>query len=252
MTEQDRQRAIRLKLARMESQPPYPSSRAGISTPWPVLDAALGIGGLPRSRIVEIFGPSGSCKTSVALRIVAWLQKNGGAAVWIDAEHAFDPGYADRLGVALARLPVVQPVSAEESFEIARQLVGSGALDLLVVDSAAALVPALELETALGAGGAGLHSRVLASGLQKLARAVAKSDASVLFLNQTRSRPEPSGGAEVSAGGPPLKLYAGLRIRLEPAGAGRVRFRILKNRPAEAFRHGELWLNPPAGTPECP
>ena len=247
MTEQDRQRAIHRKLARA----PEPLSRGSIVTPWPEFNRALGTGGLPRGRIVEVFGPSGSGKTTVALHVAASVQKNGGAAAWIDAEHAFDPAYAVSLGVALGGLPVAQPETAEQAFEIARHLVASGALDLLVIDSAAALVPALELETELGAASAGLHSRALTSGLQKLARAVAKGDVTVLFLNQVRSRPDVSGGAETTAGGPSLKLYAALRVALD-ADSGRIRFRVLKNKPAEAFRQGELRLESGAESSECP
>jgi len=251
MTEQDRQRTIRHKLAQMVDAPARPA-RGSIATPWPQLNEALGIGGLPRGRIVELFGPSGSGKTTAALLLVAGLQRDGGTAGWLDAEHAFDAGYADRLGVALDRLPVGRPESAEQAFEMARQLAASGAMDLLVVDSAAALVPELELTTALGAGAAGLHSRVLATGLQKLVHAVAKSDAVVLFLNQTRSRPGTWDEAETSAGGASLKLHASLRIALEPASGGRIRFRILKNKPAEAFRQGELRLDGAGETAKRP
>jgi recombination protein RecA len=251
VTEQDRHRAIHGKIAGMGGTCERRSSTP-ISTSWPELDAALGIGGLPRGSIVEIFGPSGSGKTTVALRIVAFLQNLGGAAGWIDAEHAFDPRYAAGVGVAIDRLPLVRPASAEQAFEIARRLLASSALDLLVIDSAAALVPELELRAALGAGGAGLQSRVLASGLRSLAHAVAKSDTSVLFLNQTRSRPGIGCSAETTAGGPSLKLHAEVRIALEPAGPDRFRFRVLKNKSADAFRQGELRLHGGPGTQECP
>ena len=255
MKEEDRQRAIRLKLSQMESAPVrrtgYPAGPA-LPTGFAALDAALGTGGLPRGCLVELFGPSCG-KTTLALQVAAHLQKRGSTAAWIDADHAFDPLYAVRLGVALERLPVVEPESAEEALDIARRLALSGAVDLLVVDSAAALVPSLELETGIGVSGPGLHGRVLASGLRRLAMAVTKAGASVLFLNQTRGRPEPSGGeAETSAGGPPLKLYAAVRIALGPAGERRVRFRVLKNKVATAFAEGALKWKPGLGFAESP
>ena len=210
------------------------------------------MGGLPRGCLVELFGPSCG-KTTLALQVAAHLQEHGSTVAWIDSDHAFDPLYAARLGVRIERLPVVEPESAEEALEIARRLALSGAVDLLVVDSAAALVPSLELETGIGTSGPGLHSRVLASGLRRLAMAVARAGASVLFLNQTRGRPEPSGGeTETSAGGPPLKLYAAVRIALGPAGGRRVRFRVLKNKVATAFVEGDLERNPGLGFAESP
>jgi recombination protein RecA len=243
MTDEDRQHAIRLNLARM--QPGVPAD--AIPTGSAELDSALGIGGLPRGGIVELFGPVGSGKTSVALAIVAEWQKSGGSAAWIDAERSFDPAYAAWLGVAVEQLPVARPDSAEQAFAMIGQLAATGAVELLVVDSAAALVPALELETPLGESGRGLQSRVLGSGLRKLARTMARTGATTVFLNQTRSRPVPGESVEreeLSAGGPALKLYAALRIALEPAAeAGRTRFRILKNKAGEPFREGELRWN---------
>jgi recombination protein RecA len=253
--EQVRQRAIRLKLSRMESAPARrPGHPAGpaLSTGFAALDAALGMGGLPRGCLVEIFGPSCG-KTTLALQVAARLQEQGSTVAWIDSDHAFDPPYAVKLGVAIERLPVVAPESAEEALEAARRLALSGAVDLLVVDSAAALVPSLELETGIGASSPGLHSRVLASGLRRLAMAVARTGASVLFLNQTRSRLEPSGAeTETTAGGPPLKLYAAVRIALVPAGDRRIRFRVLKNKVATAFVEGHLKLKPGLGFAESP
>ncbi|MGB7720911.1 MAG: DNA recombination/repair protein RecA [Bryobacteraceae bacterium] len=253
--EQDRQRTIRLKLSQMGSAPArragYPAG-AALSTGFAALDAALGMGGLPRGCLVELFGPSCG-KTTLALQVAAHLQKQGSTVAWIDSDHAFDALYAVKLGVAIERLPVVEPETAEEALEIARRLAISGAVDLLVVDSAAALVPSLELETGIGASGPGLHSRVLASGLRRLATAVARGGASVLFLNQTRGRPEPSGGeAETTAGGPPLKLYAAVRIALGPAGERRVRFRVLKNKVATAFAEGDLRWKAGLGFAESP
>ena len=239
----------------MESAPARRAGYVGgpaLSTGFAALDGALGMGGVPRGCLVELFGPSCG-KTTLALQVVAHLQKKGSTAAWIDSDHAFDAQYAVKLGVEIERLPVVEPESAEEALEIARRLAISGAVDLLVVDSAAALVPSLELETGIGASGPGLHSRVLAAGLRRLAMAVTRSGASVLFLNQTRGRPEPSGGeAETSAGGPPLKLYAAVRIALGPAGERRVRFRVLKNKLATAFVEGELKWKPGWGFAESP
>lgn len=254
MTDESRQRAIRSKLVRMAAGPKGSSSQA-IPTGSAALDSALGIGGLPRGGIVELFGPVGSGKTSLALSIVAHWQRAGGLAVWIDAERSFDPAYAERLGVAVEQLPVAQPQSAEQAFAMMRHLALTGAVELLVVDSAAALVPELELETALGESGPGLQSRVLASGLRKLAQAMPRAGTTALFLNQTRSRLVPgdvAGQEELSAGGPSLKLYAALRIALEPAGTGRARFRILKNKAGEPFREGELRWNSAAPSGESP
>jgi recombination protein RecA len=228
MSEEQRQRAIRLKLARMQSRTP-----GALATGFPPLDLSLGVGGLPRGSIVELFGPSASGKTTLALQIVAHAQQAGSPAAWIDADHTFDAAYASKLCVNLEALPVGQPESAEEALEVTRQLAVSGAVDLVVVDSAAALVPRIELETSLGEGGAGIQSRVLASGLRKLA-ASARTGAVILFLNQTRG-----GENEVSAGGPGLKLYAAVRIFLEPAPGG-VRFRTVKNKVAAPFSSGEL------------
>ena len=246
MKEEDRQRTIRLKLARQEIQ-----QRAAIPTGFPSLDHALGVGGLPRGRIVELFGPPSCGKTTLALRIAARLQRDGATAAWIDAEHVFDPAYAVSLGVDVARLPVVQPDSAEQALEIARTLAVSGALDLIVVDSAAALVPKLELAAGLGESGPGLQSRVLASGLRGLSAAVRKAGTSLVFLNQLRTRRGPAGeDVETSAGGAPLKLYAAVRIVLSREIAGRVRFRIVKNQPAGAFSEGELEWKPGSGLAE--
>ncbi|HWC96728.1 MAG TPA: hypothetical protein VG456_08260 [Candidatus Sulfopaludibacter sp.] len=232
MSEEERQRVIRQKLARMECR-----SGDAISTGFPRLDAALGAGGLPRGLIVEIFGPSSSGKTTLGLQIVAHLQESGLSAAWMDADHGFDAGYAARLAVNLDKLPIVQPESAEEALEIARQLAVSGAIDLLVLDPVAALVPRMELETALGDSSPGMQARVLSSGLRKLSASVARSGMAVLFLNQIRS-----GGAEgeVSAGGPGLKLYSAVRMLMEPAGRAGVHFRMIKNKVAQPFVEGEL------------
>ncbi|PWU01097.1 MAG: hypothetical protein C5B51_23690 [Terriglobia bacterium] len=208
-------------------------------TGFATLDSALQIGGYPRGRITEIFGPENCGKTALALQAIARLQRYGGAAAWIDAEHAFHPQFAAQLGVSLAGLPVAEPATTEEALEIARRFACSGAVDLVVIDSAAALVPQLELETGLGGAGS-LHSRVLASELRRLAWLASRTAVCVIFLNQTRVRPASvPGELETSAGGPSLKLYAAVRIALSAAGR-KVRFRVLKNRYAAAFTAGEL------------
>src|SRR5579872_2116126 len=176
MTEEQRQHAIRLRLARSEER-----RRGALPTGFPSLDAALG-GGLPRGSIVELFGPPASGKTALALQIAAHAQSQAATAAWIDAEHVFDAAWAAALGVKVAEMPLAQPHSAEQALEIALRLAGSGAIDLLVVDSAAALVPRLELESGMGGGGASLHSRVLASGLRKLSQAAGRSGTIVGFL----------------------------------------------------------------------
>jgi recombination protein RecA len=237
MTERERQRAIRLKLAHMGEG----AAPAVIGTGFPALDAALGIGGLPRGRIVELFGGASTGKTTLALQVVAHAQSEALTAAWVDAEHVFDPAYAARLGVQLDRLPVAQPESAEQALEMVRQLAASHAVDLVVVDSAAALVPKLELEAGLGESGLGLQGRVLASGLRHVARVIARTGTVVVFLNQLRSRPDVSREeTETTAGGPALKMYAAVRISLEARAAGRVRFRVLKNKAAEASGTGDL------------
>jgi recombination protein RecA len=240
MNESYRQRVIREKLARSESMRP-----AALPTGFGSLDAATG--GLPRGGIVELFGAAGSGKTTLALQIAANVQAAGGAAVWVDAEHCFDAAYAMRLGVAIDRLPVAQPVSAEEALEVLRRLAESAAVDLLVVDSAAALVPQVELETGIGATGAGMHSRVLASGLRRLATAMRRSGSVALFLNQTRARMAGDGEeSETAAGGPPLKLFAAMRIavRGSPQRGRSIALRVVKNKAAGAPAECELvWKN---------
>ncbi len=231
MTEEERQRKIRLRLIRSEER-----LRDAIRTGFGALDSALA-GGLPRSSIIELFGPSSSGKTTLALQIAARAQRDGAIAAWIDAEHAFDAPYASSLGVRVSEMPLAQPGSAEQALEIACKLADSAAVDLLIVDSAAALVPQLELESAIGESGEGLHTRVLAAGLRKLVRIVARSGTVALFLNQTRSH---GSVGESSAGGPPLKLYASVRIALSDASGGQVSFRILKNKAAAAFREGRI------------
>jgi recombination protein RecA len=223
-----------------------------LPTGFAILDRALGIGGLPCSRITEIFGPANCGKTALALQAIAHGQRTGTAAAWIDAEHAFDPTFASKLGVDLERMPVAEPASAEEALEMTRRLAASGAIDLVVVDSAAALVPQIELETGLAAASASLQGRVLGSELRRLLSVVRRSGVAILFLNQTRTRLEASAGElETSAGGPSLKLYAAVRIALAATGKV-VRFRVLKNELAAPFTTGELEWRRGSGFVEGP
>lgn len=242
MSEERRQRIIREKLARMT-----PAAGPSLSTGFSKLDEATG--GLPRGRVVELFGPAGCGKTTIAVQIVASVQQGGGAAAWLDVEHSFDPAQAARLGVQMERMPVAQPGSAEQAFEIARQLALSGAIDLLVVDSAAALVPEIELQTGIGGSGPGTQSRAIASGLRRLAGPLRSGGTAALFLNQTRA----SDQGETGAGGAPLKLAAAARIALTGgSGRGRIRFRVLKNKASEPFGEGELRWREGVGFVECP
>ncbi len=236
--EDHRRRVIGAKLLLLDDAPGR--ALAVIPTGFAALDRALGTGGIPRSAMTEVFGPPSSGKSTLALQWVAHMQASGLAAAWIDADHTFDAAYAAALGVAIENLPLACPESAEQALEMAGRLASSGAVDAVVIDSAAALAPQLEVDSAM-TGGAGLHGRVLASGLKGLARTVRKSDAAILFVNQTRSRVNPSEGeAETSAGGPSLKMYAALRLVLEPVDQRTVRFRTLKNKAAAAFREGIL------------
>jgi recombination protein RecA len=244
MKEADRQRAILQRLARME-----PQLASGIPTGFPALDNTIGIGGFPRGHIVEIFGPAGCGKTTLLLQIAANVQRDGLTAAWIDADHTFDPAWATHLGVEAPRMPLAQPQTAEQALEISRTLAACGAVDLLIVDSAAALVPKLEINLGLGSA-PGLHSRVMASGLRKLAQTLPRFDACVVFLNQMRNRVE--GGGETSAGGPPLKLHADVRIMLVPTGGTRLALRTVKNKVAEGAAGRELAWRRDAGFAESP
>jgi recombination protein RecA len=237
MKESERQRAILQKLVRMELGR---APAALIASGFAALDEALG-GGFPRGRIVEFFGPAGSGKTTLALQCIAHLQSAGLNAAFIDADHAFDAAYAAALGVAGERMPVAQPASAEQAMDIARTLAASGAVDLIVVDSAAALAPRLEVEAGITEAIPRLQSRVLANELRKLGSLIRRCETCVLFLNQMRSRPDRGPGeAETSAGGPPLKLFAAIRIAMLPAGDSILRLRVLKNNASEPGPKREL------------
>jgi recombination protein RecA len=247
--EEERQRAIWLRLARMGTASGAPDSF--FASGFRALDEVLG-GGFPRGQMVEFFGPSGCGKSTLAIQCVARAQQNALTAAWIDADHTFDPAWATGLGVDMELVPFAQPATAEQGMEIARQLAGSGAVDLVVVDSAAALVPRLELEAGIGNDAPGLHGRVLASGLRKLRHTLRKSGACVVFLNQMRNRPEASGEGETSAGGAPLKLFAAVRIAMIPTAGGRVVLRVRKNKVAESMAEGALERRRGVGFVESP
>jgi recombination protein RecA len=200
-----------------------------LRTGFRALDEVLG-GGLPRGEMVEVFGPAGCGKSTLAMQISACVQRAGLTAAWIDADHTFDPAWAAQLGVETGRLPLAQPNSAEAAMGIAHTLASSGAIDLIVIDSAAALVP--ELEMALRVGSVpGLHFARDGLGTAEIESRVNRADVCALILNQSRNRLE-RGGGETSAGGPPLKLYAAVRLLLVPERAQQLSLQVLKNKVA--------------------
>lgn len=214
------------------------------------LDIALGIGGLPKGRIVEIFGPESSGKTTVALHAIAEAQKRNGVAAFIDAEHALDPVYAKNLGVDIENLVVSQPDTGEQALEIAEALVRSGAIDILVIDSVAALVPKAEIEGEMGDSHVGLQARLMSQALRKLAGAIKKSNTIAIFINQLREKVGVMfGNPETTTGGRALKFYASVRLdvrRIESIKQGdeiignRTRVRVVKNKVAPPFKQAEF------------
>src|SRR5512136_1960731 len=221
-----------------------------ISTGALSFDAALGVGGFPKGRVVEIFGPESSGKTTIALHVIAQAQKNGGAAAFIDAEHAMDAGYAKMLGVNTDELLVSQPDNGEQGLEIAEVLVRSGALDILVVDSVAALVPKAELEGEMGDSLPGLQARLMSQALRKLTAIVSKSNTCMVFINQMREKIGVMfGNPETTSGGRALKFYSSIRVEIRRIGSikegeqvvgNRTRVKIVKNKLAPPFREAEF------------
>ena len=221
-----------------------------ISTGSISLDLATGIGGIAKGRIAEIYGPESSGKTTLTLHIIAEAQKNGGKAAFIDAEHALDPEYAENLGVNIDELIVSQPDTGEQALEICEMLVRSGALDVVVIDSVAALVPKAEIEGAMGDSVVGLQARLMSQALRKLAAIINKSNTSVIFINQLREKIGIMyGSPEVTTGGKALKFYASMRFdvrRVETIKKGdemlgnRVKVKIVKNKLAPPFKQAEF------------
>lgn len=221
-----------------------------ISTGSLGLDMALGVGGLPRGRIIEIYGPESSGKTTVALHVIAEAQRNGGEAAFIDAEHALDPVYAKNLGVDIDNLIVSQPDTGEQALEIAEALVRSGAIDVIVIDSVAALVPKAEIDGDMGDSHVGLHARLMSQALRKLSGVINKSKTVAIFINQLREKVGVMyGNPEVTTGGRALKFYASVRLdirRVEAIKSGsdvignRTRAKVVKNKVAPPFKEAEF------------
>lgn len=221
-----------------------------VSTGCPSLDIALGVNGVPRGRIIEIFGPEAAGKTSLALHVIAQAQKRGGNAAFIDAEHALDPAYAKKIGVNIDQLLISQPDTGEQALEITETLVRSNTLDVVVIDSVAALVPQAEIEGEMGDQHMGLQARLMSQALRKLASCIAKSKTVVIFINQTRMKIGVFfGNPETTSGGIALKFYASVRIEVrkiaqikkgENVIGNRIRAKVIKNKVAPPFQTTEF------------
>ncbi|HYK25305.1 MAG TPA: recombinase RecA [Steroidobacteraceae bacterium] len=214
------------------------------------LDIALGVGGLPRGRVVEVFGPEASGKTTLTLQVVAEIQRNGGTAAFVDAEHALDPAYAEKLGVNVAELLVSQPDTGEQALEITDMLVRSGAVDLVVIDSVAALTPKAEIEGEMGELQVGLHARLMSQALRKLTGNIKRSNTIVIFINQIRMKIGVMfGNPETTTGGNALKFYSSVRLDIRRIGAikngeevvgNMTRVKVVKNKVSPPFREAEF------------
>jgi recombination protein RecA len=260
MNELERRKAIDQTLVQLEKQFGKGSIlRLGSGAVVPVsvistgsisIDAALGVGGVPRGRVIEIFGPESSGKTTIALQIIAQAQQTGGAAAFIDAEHALDPGYARKLGVDVENLLVSQPDCGEQALEITGALIASGAIDVVVVDSVAALVPKAELEGEMGDSHMGLQARLMSQALRKLTGGVSKTNTCLVFINQIREKIGVMfGSPETTTGGRALKFYASIRLDIRRIAAikdgdnvigNRTRVKVVKNKVAAPFREAEF------------
>ncbi|MGA2773313.1 MAG: recombinase RecA [Bryobacteraceae bacterium] len=261
MDEKERTRALELALSQIEKQFGKGSIlRLGskdaivpvavISTGSISLDAALGVGGLPRGRVIEVFGPESSGKTTIALQVVAEAQKKGGIAAFIDVEHALDPAYAKKLGVDIDNLLVSQPDYGEQALEITNHLTASGQIDVLVVDSVAALVPKAELDGEMGDSHMGVQARLMSQALRKLTGVVSRSRTCLIFINQIREKIGVMfGNPETTTGGRALKFYATVRLDIRRIAAikdgdtvigNRTRVKVVKNKVAAPFREAEF------------
>src|ERR1700681_2106935 len=260
MTEAEKRRAIDIALVAMDKQFGRGTVvRLGADNVVPVavissgclsVDAALGVGGFPRGRVVEIYGPESSGKTTLALQVIAQAQKLGGVAAFVDAEHALDAAYAKKLGVDLENLLVSQPDNGEQALEIVEVLVRSGGLDVVVVDSVAALVPKAEIEGEMGDAQMGLQARLMSQALRKLTGVVSKSKTSLIFINQLREKIGVMfGNPETTTGGRALKFYSSVRLDIRRIASikdgdvvvgGRTRVKVVKNKVAPPFREAEF------------